>query len=178
VWVKGYPRDLTTKQLRAEASRILHLHEIDEDDVEVIVRGFGRNFALKFTTRDLARDFREEARDAQHCWVDPRDKLTHDLKIHGDKPLFVRLRDRIFAQLWQRTLTKVVAKHPQAKLGQSRGKLWAIIDDCPAAIFSSRPGPDDPSKFILSADEENCAYYDIGKDEANCWMAHALRAAA
>jgi hypothetical protein len=178
VWVKGYPRDLTTKQLRNEAERILGLHDIDADDVEVIVRGFGRNFAIKFMTSDLARDFREEARDTHHAWTDPHDKSIHSLKLHSDKPLFVRLRDRIFAHLWQKTLAKVVQVHPDAKLGQSRGKLWAIVDDCPMPIFASRFDPDDPAKFLLEADTDSCDYFRIGRDEANCWMAQALRISA
>jgi hypothetical protein len=72
----------------------------------------------------------------------------------------------------------VTAKHPEAKLGQSRGKLWAIVDDCPTAIFAAKPDPDDPAKFLLTADDDACQYYDIAKDEANCWIATALRALA
>jgi hypothetical protein len=178
VWVKGYPRDLTTKQLRAEASRILDLHDVDMDEVDIIVRGFGRNFAIKFMSSDLARDFREEARDSNHAWTDPRDKDIHPLKFHSDKPLFVRLRDRIFAYLWNKVLPKVLAVHPHAKLGQSRGKLWSIVDDCPLALFASRPDPEDPAKFILEADEKGCMDYHISKDEANTWMAQALRVVA
>jgi hypothetical protein len=178
VWVKGYTRDLTTKQLKAEASRLLALHDIEEEDVEVIVRGFGRSFAIQFATQDLARDFREEARDAQHAWVDPRDKLSHPLRFHGDKPLFVRLRDRVFAHLWRKVLPKAHAKHPDAKLGQSRGKLWIIVNDCPYSVFSSRPEPDDASKFMLEADADTCQEYDISREEANTWMAQALRMGA
>jgi uncharacterized coiled-coil protein SlyX len=178
VWVKGYPRDLTTKQLRAEASRILALHEVDEEDVDIIVRGFGRSFAIKFSSAESARDFREEARDNAHEWVDPRDKEVHQLRFMGDKPLFVRLRDRVFASLWHKALPKVVAKHPGGKLGQSRGKLWAIIDDCPVSLFSSRLDPDDPARFQLEADLVNCQDFGISRDDANVWIAAALRTAA
>jgi hypothetical protein len=178
VWIKGYTRDLTTKQLRTEAARILAMHDVDEDDVDVIVRGFGRSMAIKFATADQARDFREEARDAAHEWVDPRDKAAHPLRFMGDKPLFVRLRDRVFAVLWQKTLPKVLAKHPGGKLGQSRGKLWAIVDECPVSLFSSRPDPDDPARFQLEADLSNCQDFGISRDEANMWIAAALRAAA
>jgi uncharacterized coiled-coil protein SlyX len=178
VWIKGYPRDLTTKQLRAEATRLLGLHDIDPEEVEVIVRGFGRSFAFKFQSADAARDFREEARDALHTWTDPRDKDIHKLKVHADKPLFVRLRDRIFSALWQRVLPKVQEKSPAARLGQSRGKLWVILEDCPYSLFSSRPDPEDENKFVLEADEVNCLAYNISKDEANVWMAQALRTVA
>jgi hypothetical protein len=178
VWIKGYPRDLTTKQLKAEASRILGLHDIDDDDVDIIVRGFGRSFAIEFSSKDKARDFREEARDAKHTWVDPRDSSSHTLKVHADKPLFVRLRDRIFSHLWQKTLPKVIAKDPHAKLGQSRGKLWVLVQDCPYCIFSSRPDPEDETKVILEADADNCSTYGIASDEANVWMAQALRTVA
>jgi hypothetical protein len=177
-WIKGYPRDLTTKQLRVEAARILSLRDIDEEDVDVIVRGFGRSLAVKFPLAEHARDFREEARDVAHAWVDPRDKAVHPLKFMGDKPLFVRLRDRVFAVLWQKALPKVLAKHSGGKLGQSRGKLWAIVEECPVSLFSSRPDPDDPARFLLEADLANCLDFGITREEANVWIAAALRALA
>jgi TolA-binding protein len=178
VWVKGYPRDLTTKQLHAEASRILGLNDIDPEDVEVIVRGFGRSFAYRFHSADAARDFREEVRDALPSWTDPRDKDIHQLKIHSDKPLFVRLRDRVFSELWKKVLPKILAKDPSAKLGQSRGRLWVIVADCPYCLFSSRPDPDDAGRFLLDADIANCQDYNISQDEATAWMELALRAVA
>jgi uncharacterized coiled-coil protein SlyX len=178
IWIKGYPRDLTTKQLKAEANRILGLHDIDPEEVEIIVKGFGRSFAVRFQSAEAARDFREEARDALPSWTDPRDKDVHQLKIHSDKPLFVRLRDRIFAELWKKVLPKVLDKDPSAKLGQSRGRLWVIVADCPFCLFASRPDPDDAHKFILDADLDNCKEYGISVDEATTWMELALRVVA
>jgi hypothetical protein len=157
------------------------LNDIDPetDGVETIVRGFGRSFALKFPSAALARDFREEIRDVLPSWTDPRTKEVHDLKVHSDKPLFVRLRDRLFAELWKLVLPKVQGKHGgAAKRGQSRGKLWVIVDDYPLCLFGSRPDPDDPGRFTLDAEYENLGHYGASKDEANAWMARALKAVA
>jgi hypothetical protein len=151
----------------------------EADGIETIVRGLGRSFALKFPTAAAARDFREEIRDTLPSWCDPRTKEVHDLKIHSDQPLFVRLRDHLFAEIWKTALPKVQAKHgPAAKLGQSRGKLWVIVDDYPLSLFGSRPDPDDPGRFLLDADYDNLNHYGVDQDEANAWMARALKAVA
>jgi uncharacterized coiled-coil protein SlyX len=179
VWVKGYPRDLTTKQLRAEAERLLHLNDIDPDDVQVIVKGFGRSFAIQFDSSDAARAFREETRDLTPTWVDPRTKDIHDIKIMSDKPLFVRIRDKLFAEPWRRVLPAVVTKHGNdARLGQSRGSLWSIVDDCPVRLFTSKPDPDDQGKFLLEAHYNNLNDLNITRDEAQAWIQKALASIA
>ena len=179
LWVKGYPRDLTTKQLKEEAIRLIELNGYDEHDAIIQVRGFGRSFSLEFRTAEAARDFREELMDLSPAWTDPRSTCKHELKIVGDKPLFVRLRDRLFGELWKRVLP-ALREHqgPNARLGQNRGKLWAILGDDCFELYSSLPDPDDNSKFTLKVATENLHL--IGADEptAASWAELALRAVA
>ena len=172
VWVKGFPRDLLTRQLLDEGNRILRLIPHFESNVEVKALGFGRIFRYTCETPMLAKELHAELCELEPVWKDPRTGESTALRFSFDKSLPVRLKDRLYGLMWKKLIPHV--EQAGGRLGQSRGRLWLIREDGPSELLSASVDIDDMASSSISANFPNLAQIGVAEDTARAWIRDAL----
>jgi hypothetical protein len=180
LWIKGFKETLTTKYLNEFARKALDRISPElRAGAQPGAPGFGAVVYIDFPTNTMMNPIKNALADLKLSHTDSAGDL-HPLRISADQPLAVRHKGRALGELWKLVEPHLaglpVADRPtDYKLGNSNGKLFLVINNRPAELFST--SLDDQGNLSITGNEKNLAKYKVNDEMAQSWAASAARSA-
>ena len=112
-WVNGFRRPVLAQVRKAYFQWVKeHAPTINSQEMTAKFARASQSYSIHFVMTTAAFAFQKWAKDAGMTWQDPRDKSWHVLKVRGDLPEEVRMKQRVLGKV-----------HPLI-VGHLEGKGW------------------------------------------------------